>query len=165
MTRKTWHEYVWWLKWSLQCWLSWRALHLLSKNSVKNTPGHQYFITNNKYFIIVISYQQQTEYLQKIQSWSLSKKNKHTQKLAISKKSKTFVQFSWNLVKMITSWGNYFYQVSWGLDTNCGIFANGRDFSVSSFSYSDLIWQDLEITRFFLCIHAVFVVLNFTEDV
>ena len=32
-----------------------------------------------------------------------AKKTGHTQKLAINKKSITFVQFLWNLVKMITS--------------------------------------------------------------
>ena len=40
----------------------------------------------------------------------------HVQKLNISEKSTIFVQSLWNLVKMITSWGNYFHQVSWELD-------------------------------------------------
>ena len=39
------------------------------------------------------------------------KKPGHTQKLAINKKSTIFVLSSWNSVKIITSWGNYFHQV------------------------------------------------------
>ena len=41
-----------------------------------------------------------------------SKKTRHIQKLAISKKSTFFVQSSWKFVKMIISKGNYFHQVS-----------------------------------------------------
>ena len=43
-----------------------------------------------------------------------SKKIRQVQKLAISKTSTFFVLSSWNLVKMIASWGDYFHQVSWG---------------------------------------------------
>ena len=32
----------------------------------------------------------------------------------LMKKSTIFVLSSWNLVKMITSWGNHFHQFSWG---------------------------------------------------
>ena len=42
------------------------------------------------------------------------KKMGHTQKLAINKKSTIFALSLWNLVKIITSWGNHFHQVSWG---------------------------------------------------
>ena len=42
------------------------------------------------------------------------KKRDNIQKLTISKKSEFFVQSSWNLVKMTTTWGNHFHQVSWG---------------------------------------------------
>ena len=41
-----------------------------------------------------------------------AKKTGHFQKLVINKKSTIFVLLSWNLVKMITSWGEHFYQVS-----------------------------------------------------
>ena len=44
------------------------------------------------------------------------KKARHIQKLAISKESTILVQSSWNMVKMIASWANHFYQVSLGLD-------------------------------------------------
>ena len=50
------------------------------------------------------------------------KKMRHIQKLAINEKSTIFVESSWNLVKMIISWGNRFPKVSWGLDKNCGFF-------------------------------------------
>ena len=40
---------------------------------------------------------------------------------------------SWNLVKMIISWGNHFHQVSLGLDKHCGFFTNGQYLSVSGF--------------------------------
>ena len=42
--------------------------------------------------------------------WSTSKG--HLQKLAINENSKKFCPISWNLVKIITSWGNHFHQVS-----------------------------------------------------
>ena len=53
-------------------------------------------------------------------------KNRHFQKLPIDKKATIFVQSSWNLVKMIITWGNHFYQVSEGLNENCGLFTNGQ---------------------------------------
>ena len=34
---------------------------------------------------------------------------------------------------MIASWGNYFHQVSWGLDKKCGFFSNGQFFNVGPF--------------------------------
>ena len=52
-----------------------------------------------------------------------NKKRAHIQKLPLIKNS-VFVQFSWNLVKILTSWGNHFNQVSWGLEKNWGFFAN-----------------------------------------
>ena len=54
-------------------------------------------------------------------------------KYAISEKSTIFVQFLWNFVKIITSWGNYFHQVLWGLKKNCGFFTIGQCLSVSGF--------------------------------
>ena len=57
----------------------------------------------------------------------------HIQILAISKTSTIFVRSSWNFSKMIASGGNHFYQVSWGLDQNCGFFTDGQFLSVSSF--------------------------------
>ena len=41
-------------------------------------------------------------------------KTRHVQKLAINKKSTFFALSSWNFVKMITSWGDYFHKVSPG---------------------------------------------------
>ena len=74
----------------------------------------------------------QLDYLHSSRTWDLKHKGKvwtkisaHSQKLANSKKSTLFVQFSWNLGKLIASWGNYFYQVSWGLDKICGSLING----------------------------------------
>ena len=61
------------------------------------------------------------------------KKTSHTQNLAISKKSTSFVQSSWNLVKMISSWETYFYQVLWELDKNCRFFINGQFLNVCVF--------------------------------
>ena len=43
---------------------------------------------------------------------SEQEKTAQVQKLAIIKKSTIFVQSFWNLVKMITSWGNHVHQVS-----------------------------------------------------
>ena len=42
------------------------------------------------------------------------KKTAHFQELANNKKSTIFVLSSWKSVEMVTSWGNDFYQVSWG---------------------------------------------------
>ena len=39
-------------------------------------------------------------------------KKRHFQNLAIDKKSPFFVQYSWNFVKMIISWDDYFHKVS-----------------------------------------------------
>ena len=47
---------------------------------------------------------------------SESKKTRHVQNLAISKKSIIFVLSSWNFIKVSNSWGSYFDQVSWGQD-------------------------------------------------
>ena len=44
----------------------------------------------------------------------VKKKMRHFQKLGFSEKSTIFVLPSRNLLKMITSWGNDFHQVSWG---------------------------------------------------
>ena len=61
------------------------------------------------------------------------KKATHFQKLAVNEKSIIFVLFSWNLVKMIAPWDDYFHQVSWGLDKNCGFSTNGQFLRVSGF--------------------------------
>ena len=37
---------------------------------------------------------------------------------------------------MIITWGNHFYQVSEGLNENCGLFTNGQFLKVSGF-FSD----------------------------
>ena len=50
--------------------------------------------------------------------------------MAISKESTFFVQSSWNLVKMIISWGYHFHQVSWEYDKNCGFLAIGQFLNV-----------------------------------
>ena len=42
--------------------------------------------------------------------------------MTISEKFKFFVHSSWNLVKIIASWANYFHQVSWRKDKKCGFF-------------------------------------------
>ena len=79
------------------------------------------------FFVIIPALVASKVIFELLQTWSLfenpwrnwklilkseSKKRAHVQKLAISKKSTFFVQSSWNLVKMITSCGNYFHQVS-----------------------------------------------------
>ena len=61
------------------------------------------------------------------------KKTRHVQNLAISKKTTILVQSSWNLVKIIASWGNRFHQVSWRLDKNCGFFNNSQYLNVCGF--------------------------------
>ena len=38
---------------------------------------------------------------------------------------------------MISSWGDHFHQVSWGLDKNCRFFINGQFLKVSRFFASD----------------------------
>ena len=53
--------------------------------------------------------------------------------MAINKKSTIFVLFSWNFGKVIASWVDYFHQVSWGLNKNCGFFINGQLFNVCDF--------------------------------
>ena len=63
------------------------------------------------------------------------------------KTSTIFVQSSWNLVKMIGPWGEYFHQVSWGLDQNCRLFTDGQFLSMSVFSYSDLIFLKLKTLK------------------
>ena len=72
----------------------------------------------------------------------LGKRMGHFQKLAINKKSTIFVQSSWNLVKMITSWANHFHQVSWVLDKKCGFFTNDQFLNVSRFLFPRL-YDDL----------------------
>ena len=53
--------------------------------------------------------------------------------MAISKKSTPFVLSLWNLVKIITSWADFFYQISWGKDENCRFFTDGQFLNVSRF--------------------------------
>ena len=69
----------------------------------------------------------------KVQLRSEYEKTAHAQKLANNKESTIFVQSSWNLIKMITSWGNHFHQVSWGWDKNCGFFIIGQFLCVCGF--------------------------------
>ena len=64
---------------------------------------------------------------------SEQQKTAHIQKLAINKNSTNFVQSFWNLVKIITSWGNHFPQVSWWLDKNFGFFINVHFLNVCCF--------------------------------
>ena len=40
---------------------------------------------------------------------------------------------------MITSWEDFFHQVSWGLDKKCGFFTNGQFLSVSGFFTQTLL--------------------------
>ena len=72
-----------------------------------------------------------------------AKKTGHVQNLAKNKKSTIFVQYLWNLVKMITSRGNHFHQVSSGLDKNYGFFIDGQFLNVCFFFYSDLTSQNI----------------------
>ena len=58
---------------------------------------------------------------------------RHIQKLAINEKSIIFPQSSWNLVKIITSWVDYFHHVSWRLGKKCGFFINGQLLNMSRF--------------------------------
>ena len=57
--------------------------------------------------------------------------------MTICKRSTIFVQSSWNFVKMIIPWGDYFHQVSWGLNKKCGFFTNGQFLSLCQFFPSD----------------------------
>ena len=66
------------------------------------------------------------------------KKRANVKKLAI-KNSTYFVLFSWNLVKMITSRGNYFRQILLGLDKKYGSFTNGQFLNMGPFFYSDFV--------------------------
>ena len=63
-----------------------------------------------------------------------AKKTGHVQKLATNKKSTIFVQSLWNLVKMITSWGNYFHQLPWGWAKNAD-FSSMAKFWIFFYSY------------------------------
>ena len=56
------------------------------------------------------------------------------QKLLINKKSTMFFKSSQNLMKMIIKYGNYFQEVTKGLDKNCGFFINGQFLNLSRFS-------------------------------
>ena len=64
---------------------------------------------------------------------SEQQKAAHIQKLAINKKSTIFVQSSWNLGKIIASWGNHFHQFTERLDQSCGFFINGQLLNVCRF--------------------------------
>ena len=48
------------------------------------------------------------------------KKNRMAQNLAITKKSTILIQSSWYSSSVKYSWDEYFQQVSWRLDNNCG---------------------------------------------
>ena len=73
------------------------------------------------------------------------KKTRSVQKLAIGKKSTDFVQSWWNLVKMISSWGNHFHHVSWALDKNCRFFTKDQvlNVNVNVFALSKSTWNYL----------------------
>ena len=62
---------------------------------------------------------------------SEEKKTRHIQSLTTNRKSTFSVRSSWNLVKLITYWGNHLHKVSWRLDKNCGFFSNDQFLSVS----------------------------------
>ena len=69
------------------------------------------------------------------------KDHKWQAKQGLSKKrgtSKSFVQSSWNLVKIIISWANHFHQVSWGSDKKCGFLTNGQFLGVGPFFWPRL---------------------------
>ena len=68
---------------------------------------------------------------------SESIKTAHITKLAITKSSTIFAQSLWNLVKINTSWGNDFDQVSWQLDKNCGILLMVNFWMCAAFFDSD----------------------------
>ena len=61
--------------------------------------------------------------------------------MAINKKSTILDLSSWNLVKMITTWGENFHQVSWGSDENCGFFSVANYWTCPVFSSSDFKWN------------------------
>ena len=62
-----------------------------------------------------------------------SNKVRQVQQLAISKESTYFFLSSWNLVKIITSWGDLFHQVSWEYDKKWGFLIGGWFLNVSNF--------------------------------
>ena len=123
--------------------------HYFFRVLIKNIAGSRYFMLPQSTPILL-----HTEGLIKTEVISTVKseeKKRHTQKLATNKKSTIFVQFSWNLEKMITSWGNSFPLVSQGLDKNCGFFISGQFLSVCGFFCSDLIyWLDNDM------IHSIY---------
>ena len=56
-------------------------------------------------------------------------KNKTNSRIGQEEKKSTFlVLSSWNLVKTMNTWGDFFHQLSWGLDKNYGNFINGQFF-------------------------------------
>ena len=94
----------------------------------------------NLYIFLTISILKLVFKESKLQSYILSKKNqktRHIKKLTISKKSTILVLFSWNFVKIITSRGDCFPQVSWGWDKKCRFCINGQFLNVSRFFSSD----------------------------
>ena len=94
-----------------------------------------------------------------------SKKMRQAQKLAINKKSTFFVLSSWNLVKIINSWGNHFHKVSWEYNKNCGFFTNDQCFNMSRFFWLRLYifvhvaqWTKLSLLVCFHCFDLHFCV-------
>ena len=60
--------------------------------------------------------------------------------MAISKKSTFFIQSSWNLVRIIITWGDYFHHVSWWFDEKCRFFTDGQFLSGCCF-FPQPLWQ------------------------
>ena len=92
----------------------------------------------------------------------VKKQTRHNQKLVISKKSTIFVLSLWNLVKMITSWGNLFHQVSSGLDKNCGFLIDDQCLN-ACFFYSDLKFYTLIYVSVFQAIPEAVVSWKYKE--
>ena len=81
------------------------------ENLAKSNKNGTSFWTDSKLFSISSSVSSGKKYYTDyFEVWV--KKMRQVQNLSISKKSTILVPFSWNLGKMITSWGDYFPQVS-----------------------------------------------------
>ena len=69
-------------------------------------------------------------------SWSAAKvweKNKTHSKISHSQKTYNFFPILMKLGELITSWVDFFHQVSWRLDKKCGFFINRQFSKVSRF--------------------------------
>ena len=83
------------------------------------------------------------------------------QKLAISKKSTIFVLFSWNFVKMITTWDDYFHQVSWWQDKNVDFLLMANFLTCLLFISSNFTFLE---QRKLLMLMTIFAVLLLDEE-